>query len=153
MVTQKCRGFTLIEVMLVVIILSILVAIAVPRLTASADIAREKADITSGREVKAALDRFQIEKGSYPRVGEISSASGKVTGDSFIPAYIKRLDASTTQQVSSEESKGFGVARIGVGQNYPEPVNLIMIYLTDDGTAAEVRVYNKSLTEVLWSSD
>lgn len=152
MVTQKNEGFTLIEVMLVVIILSVLAAIAVPRLTVSADIAREKADITTGREVKAALDRFQIEKGIYPRIGEISSANGTITGDGFIPDYIKKLDRSTTQQITAETYKGFGIAKIDGGHIYT-PVNLIMIYLTDEGNLAEVRVYNKTLTDILWSSD
>lgn len=150
---NKNQGFTLIEVMLVVVILSILAAIAVPSLAASADFAREKADITTGREVKAALDRFQIEKGIYPRTGEISTLDGKITGDGFIPDYIKRLDTTITQQITEEANKGFGIAEIGPGQSFPEPSNLIMIYLTNDGSEAEVRVYNKSLTEVLWSSE
>lgn len=151
--SNKSRGFTLIEVMLVVVILSILAAIAVPRLSASADVAREKADITTGREVKAALDRFQIEKGIYPRIGEISTLNGKITGGGFVPEYIKRLDTTTTQQITEEVNKGFGIAEIGQGQSFPEPINLIMIFLTNDGSEAEVRVYNKTLAEVLWSSE
>ena len=151
--TRRDFGFTLMEVMLVVIILSVLAAVAIPRLTASSDTAREKADITSGREVKAALDRYQIEKGLYPRIGEINAVDGKITGDGFIPDYIKRLDPSVTQQITEEGYKGFGIAEIGQGQNYPEPEKLIMIYLASDGSQAEVKVYNKSLSEVLWSSD
>ncbi len=150
---NKSRGFTLIEVMLVVVILSILAAIAVPRLTASADIAREKADITTGREVKAALDRFQIEKGLYPRIGEISTSNGEVTGQGFVPEYIKRLDPTITQQITEEVNKGFGIVEMGQEQSFPEPSNLIMIFLTNDGSEAEVRVYNKSLAEILWSSE
>jgi len=151
--SNRGYGFTLIEVMLVVVILSVLAAIAVPRLAASADVAREKADIITGREVKAALDRFQIEKGIYPRIGEISTLNGKITGEGFIPDYIKILDSTITQQITEEANKGFGIAEIDQGESFPEPTNLIMIFLTTDGTAAEVRVYNKSLTEILWSSD
>ncbi|KUO58798.1 MAG: N-terminal cleavage protein [Gracilibacter sp. BRH_c7a] len=151
--SNRGYGFTLIEVMLVVVILSVLAAIAVPRLAASADVAREKADITTGREVKAALDRYQIEKGTYPEIEEISPSNGEITGEGFIPDYIKILDSTITQQITEEANKGFGIAEIDQGESFPEPTNLIMIFLTTDGTAAEVRVYNKSLTEILWSSD
>lgn len=150
---RREHGFTLIEVMLVVIILSILTAVALPRLTASADTAREKADITSGREVKAALDRYQIEKGLYPRIGEISAVDGKITGDGFVPDYIKRLDPSVTQQITEERYQGFGIAEIAQGQVLREPEKIIMIYLAGDGSQAEVRVYDKSLSKILWSSE
>jgi len=146
------RGFTLLEIMLVVVILSILAAIAVPRLAATSDSAREKADITTGREVKSALDRYQIENGSYPRLNELRAVNGEVKGTQFIPGYIKRLDATVTQQNASQDKKGFGITESVEGNNYSEPPNLIMIYLSTDGSAAEVEVYNKSLTTVLWSS-
>ncbi len=151
--SNKYCGFTLIEVMLVVVILSVLAAIAVPSLTASADVAREKADITTGRVVKAALDRYEIEKGIYPQIGEINTVNGKITGEGFIPKYIKKLDPTITQQITEEINKGFGIAEILQGQSFPEPTNLVMIFLTSDGSEAEVRVYNKSLTDVLWSSE
>lgn len=149
---KKINGFTLMEVMLVVIILSILAMIALPRLTASAGIAREKADIITGREVKTALDRYQIEKGIYPRVGDISAHNGTVIGAGFVPDYIKKLDSSTTQQVTELNRRGFGIAEIVSGGEYPQPQNLIMIYLTRDGSEAEVGVFNNTLTELLWSS-
>lgn len=149
---KKIGGFTLLEVMLVVIILSMLAMIAVPTLTASAGMAREKADIITGREVKTALDRYQIEKGIYPRVGDITAQNGTVTGAGFIPDYIKKLDSSVTQQITEPNRRGFGIEETEPGGPYPPPQNLIMIYLTRDGSEAEVGVFNSTLTELLWSS-
>lgn len=140
------------EVMLVIVILSILAAVAIPRLTASSEAAREQADIITGREVKSALDRYQIEKGIYPCYGELKAENGKVTGHGFIPEYFKSLDPGVTQQNISEERSGFGIAEIGQGNYCPDPQNLIMIYLTIDGSAAEVKIFDRTLSKVLWSS-
>lgn len=149
---HKEKGFTLLEVMLVVVILSMLAAVAIPRLTISSEAAREKVDITTGREVKAALDRYQIENGTYPQLGKLRAENGEITGLGFIPEYFRKLDFKVTQQTAPDNQKGFGIAEIGQGNNYPDPQNLIMIYLTTDGSAAEVKVFNKTLSEVLWSS-
>lgn len=149
---KREQGFTLLEVMLVVVILAMLAAIAVPRLTASADTARQKVDITTGREVKSALDRYQVENGFYPRTSDLTAVDGKITGISFIPQYINKLDTLVTQQSAAEGKKGFGIAEIGEGGSYPNPQNLIMLYLTSDGSKAEVRVYDKTLSSILWSS-
>lgn len=149
---KRKNGFTLLEVMLVVVILAMLAAVAVPRLTASSEAAREKADITTGREVKSALDRYQVEKGLYPCLAELRAGDGEVTGPGFIPEYFKKLDSTVTQQTAPVDKKGFGIARIGQGNVYPDPQKLIMIYLTADGAAAEVKVFDKTLTKVLWSS-
>lgn len=145
-------GFTLLEVMLVVVILTMLAAVAVPRLYASSETAREKADIITGRELKSALDRYQIENGVYPCWGELQAEEGKVTGQGFIPEYISRLDSTVTQQAASAERKGFAIASIRPDGHYPDPVRIIMIYLDSDGSAAEVMVFDKDLVEVLWSS-
>lgn len=152
MKNKREKGFTLLEVMLVVVILSMLAAVAVPRLTASSDVAREKADITTGREVKSALDRYQIENGVFPSLGELIAENGKVEGRGFIPEYIARLDRSVTQQNALDSEKGFGIKELGIENNDSDPQNLIMIYLTSDGFGAEVKVYDKTLKTVLWSS-
>lgn len=87
--TGKEDGFTLIEIMLVIVIIAMLAAIAVPRLTASAETARQKADITTGHELKAALDRYQVENGEYPKFDEMTAKNGEITCSKFIPQYIK----------------------------------------------------------------
>ena len=65
------KGFTLVELMLVVIIISILVAMVVPRLMGRSDQAREaaaRADIEAN--LASALDLYEVDIGTFPRTEE-----------------------------------------------------------------------------------
>ncbi len=64
---MKKKGFTLIEIMLVVIILGILAAMVVPKLTGRSDEARRsvaKTDIESN--LALAIDLYEVDTGEYP---------------------------------------------------------------------------------------
>jgi len=80
---QKTRGFTLIEVMVVVVILSILAAIIVPKVMDRPDTARlvkAQADI---RAIESALNLYRLDNFNYPSTGEGLEA--------LVPKYIERL--------------------------------------------------------------
>jgi len=68
---RKDKGFTLIELMLVVIIIGILVATVMPRLAGRTEQARTtaaKADIELN--IGSALDLYELDNGSYPTTEE-----------------------------------------------------------------------------------
>jgi len=87
---RRGRGaFTLIELLLVMVIISILAAIVVPRLTGrklQAQIAAAKQDISN---IKVALDIFEKDNGRYPTQSE--GINALVTNPGSLPDWTATL--------------------------------------------------------------
>ncbi len=71
---KRENGFTLIEVMAVIIIIAVLATITIPKLASSTVNARRKADVATAHEVKAALHRYQLDYGAYPKTADLTVA-------------------------------------------------------------------------------
>jgi len=80
---QKIQGFTLIEVMVVVVILSILAAVIVPKVMDRPDTAREVKARTDIRALESALNLYKLDNFNYP-----STEQGL---EALVPKYIDRL--------------------------------------------------------------
>lgn len=63
-------GFTLLEVVLVMVIIGVLATVAALNLTAGADKARESATRASLKTIEQALKQYYFEKGAYPTTAE-----------------------------------------------------------------------------------
>jgi type II secretion system protein G len=59
-------GFTLIELVVVVVILAILAAVAVPRFTARLATARDARRLADVKSIQKAIDQYYIDRGAYP---------------------------------------------------------------------------------------
>ena len=64
------RGFTLIEVLLVMVILTVLAAVVVPKFTKRSEQARITAANTDISNLEVALDAFEVDIGRYPTTAE-----------------------------------------------------------------------------------
>lgn len=64
------RGFTLIEVLLVMVILTVLAAVVVPKFTKRSEQARITAANTDIANLEVALDSFEVDIGRYPTTSE-----------------------------------------------------------------------------------
>ena len=80
---QNTRGFTLIEVMVVVVILSILAAIIVPKVMDRPDTARLVKAQSDIRALESALNLYKLDNFDYPTTDQGLEA--------LVPKYIARL--------------------------------------------------------------
>ena len=62
----KRSGFSLMELLAVVTILGIIAAIIVPRVAVSSDTAKQKVNNHNKATINAAVERWYIEKGTWP---------------------------------------------------------------------------------------
>jgi len=90
------RGFTLVELLIVVIILAILAAIIVPQFTAATDDATQSAYDTNIANIRAAVDLYRQQHNAYP--GAVTSTgagcpagSANVPGAVGEPAFVAQL--------------------------------------------------------------
>lgn len=63
----KQRGFTLVELLLVLVILGILAAIVIPKFSGRTEQAKEQAVRTQISTFRTALDAFEVDNGYYPK--------------------------------------------------------------------------------------
>ena len=68
------HGFTLIELVVVVLIIGVLASIAVPRLANAWDDAKASACKANMRQIEAALELYYFEHGEYPSAADFTTS-------------------------------------------------------------------------------
>ena len=84
---NRQSGFTLIEIMVVVVILAVLGALVVPNILGKVDTARITAAHTQIRSIEAALDLYRLDNFKYPTTEQGLQALVKQPVDPTITNY------------------------------------------------------------------
>ena len=85
---RRARGFTLIEIMVVVVILGILAALVVPKVLSRADDARVTAARQDIAQIMQALNLYKLDNGRYPTAEQgLQALVTKPTTEPVPPNY------------------------------------------------------------------
>lgn len=109
---RSTRGFTLIELMIVVVILAVLAAAVIPRLTGRTQQARISTalmDITGN--ISVALDLYELDNGRYPSTDQglqalLSKPSSSPVPSNWNGPYLKRKPVDPWKNVYKYVSPG-----------------------------------------------
>lgn len=81
---KKNRGFTLLEIMVVIVILGLLAGLVVPNVMGSADQAKVQKVVTDITQLETALKQYKLDVGRYPTTTQgLKSFSRKTNRSSY----------------------------------------------------------------------
>lgn len=109
---QKTKGFTLVELLVVLAIISLLLTVALPRYFSSVDKSREIALRENLQVLRSGIDKYYADKGEYP-----ATLADLVNHHYFrkIPLDPVTESAATWQLLPSTDAEKPGVADIRSG--------------------------------------
>jgi len=106
MKTRQPTGFTLVEIMIVVVIIGMLAALAIPGFKKIRESSQDKAVLSNARQLAAATDQYMME------YGKSTVSIGNLVG---INNYVKNLDTVAGEIYPTTYVAGSAITVNGVG--------------------------------------
>jgi type IV pilus assembly protein PilA len=102
---KSTKGFTLVEIMIVVVIIGLLAAMAIPAFQKVRSSSQDKAVLNNMRQLGAAADQYFLENGTSN--ANIASLIGS-------SAYVKALNTVANESYPSDYSQGTAIVVSGI---------------------------------------
>ncbi|MGH9750905.1 MAG: type II secretion system protein GspG [Candidatus Polarisedimenticolia bacterium] len=88
---RRVAGFTLIELLIVVAIIGLIAAIAIPNLRNAMDRAKQNRTLADIKAIGTALEQYAVDNNTYPR--GLADANAATLGSYVSPLYIRNVPA------------------------------------------------------------
>ncbi len=102
---KSSKGFTLVEIMIVVVIIGLLAAMAIPAFQKVRQSSQDKAVLNNARQLSAAADQYYLENGVS------TVASGNLVGSSN---YVKVVNTVANEAYPAQFTQGITITITGV---------------------------------------
>ena len=144
----KAKGFTLVEILIVVVILGILAAIVIPQFTSASEAAKASSLVTQLQSLRSQIELYQLQhNGNYPGVN--AAGTGLESSADFWADLTGTTDVDGAAATTGQTYGPYLQKEI---TNPFEDVNTIVADVTGDldtGAAADVAfVYNPLTGEI-----
>jgi type IV pilus assembly protein PilA len=103
---RRTTGFTLVEIMIVVVIIGMLAALAIPGFQKIRSASQDKAVLSNARQLAAATDQYMME------YGRSTVSIGNLVG---LTNYVKSLDTVANESYPTIYTVGTPITVTGVG--------------------------------------
>lgn len=110
------KGFTLVEIMIVVAIIGLLAAIAIPSFMRARTTSQMNACINNLRQIEAGKDQYSLEAGltngaaiDFSNIGPVSPGNGYLKAWPNCPASTNSAATATKSEAATEEDYTIGV--------------------------------------------
>jgi type IV pilus assembly protein PilA len=103
---RACRGFTLVEIMIVVVIIGLLAALAIPGFQKVRTASQDKAVLNNARQLAAASDQYYLENGvSFVNQSALIGSTN----------YVKALNSVANETYPNDFTQGVTITVTGIG--------------------------------------